>query len=212
MLARLDSCAVSDALDRLELPGATIGLRPLWPCQKIVGRAMTVLVGPKTDSRSAHHLATPAIEESDPETILLIANEGDKNISCWGDILANAACAKGVRGVIIDGACRDIDASRDIGFLVYGRSVAPVSARNRLVQYAYGAPIDFANVTARRNDYVLADGSGTIVIAAERIEEVLHIAEKLAKREALMVAAVRSGRSVVEVMHDTEFDKAMKET
>lgn len=209
-LARLDSCAVSDALDHLGLPGATIGLRPLWPCQKIVGRAMTVLVGPKTDAKPAHHLATPAIEESDPETVLLIANEGDKNISCWGDILANAACAKGVRGVIIDGACRDIDANREIGFPVYGRSVVPVSARNRLVQYSYGEPIEFAKVTARRNDYVLADGSGTIVIPAAHISEVLDIAERLAKREALMVAAVRSGRSVIEVMHDTEFDKALE--
>ncbi len=211
-LARLDSCALSDALDRLDLPGATIGLRPLWQCQKIVGRAMTVLVGPKTDSQPAHHLATPAIEESDPETVLLIANEGDKNISCWGDILANAACAKGVRGVIIDGACRDIDANRELGFPVFGRSVVPVSARNRLVQYSYGDAIDFANVTVRKDDFVLADGSGTIVISAQHIEKVLEVAEKLAKREALMVAAVRSGRSVVEVMHDKEFDKAMEAT
>jgi regulator of RNase E activity RraA len=209
-LARLDSCAVSDALDHLGLAGATIGLRPLWPCPKIVGRAMTVLVGPKTDTKPAHHLTTPAIEESDPETVLLIANEGDKNISCWGDILANAACAKGMRGVIIDGACRDIDANREIGFPVYGRSVVPVSARNRLVQYSYGEPIDFAEVTARKGDYVLADGSGTIVIPAERIDEVLNVAERLAKREALMVAAVRAGRSVVEVMHDKEFDAALE--
>ena len=209
-LARLDSCGVSDALDHLDLDGATVGLRPLWDCHKIVGRAMTVRVGPKTDARPAHHLASPAIEESDPQTILLIANEGDKNISCWGDILANAACAKGIRGVIIDGACRDIDANREIGFPVYGRGVVPVSARNRLVQYSHGEPIEFAGVSAVRGDYVIADGSGTIVIPGDRIKEVLEIAERLAKREARMLKAIRAGRSVVEIMHDRQFDSALE--
>lgn len=209
-LARLDSCGVSDALDHLGLAGATVGLRPLWDCDKIVGRAMTVQVGPKTDAKPAHHLASPAIEESDPETILLIANEGDKNVSCWGDILANAACAKGIRGVIIDGSCRDIDANRDIGFPVYGRGAVPISARNRLVQYSHGETIDFGGVSASKGDYVIADGSGTVVIPGDRIEEVLEVAERLAKREALMLKAVRAGRSVVEVMHDKEFDSALE--
>lgn len=47
-LAALDTNTVSDALDFLGLPGATFGLRPLWQCPKIVGRASTVQVGPKT--------------------------------------------------------------------------------------------------------------------------------------------------------------------
>ena len=209
-LAKLDACGLSDALDHLGIAGATVGLRPLWDCGKIYGRAITVLVGPKTDAKPAHHLVSPAIEEGDAETILLIANEGDKNVSCWGDILANAACAKGIRGVIIDGCCRDIDPNREIGFPVYGRGVVPVSARNRLVQYSHGEPINFANVTAHKGDYVLADGSGTVIVPADRIEEVLDIAERLATREAAMVAAVRSGRSVVDVMHDKEFDAVLE--
>lgn len=209
-LARLDSCGVSDALDHLGLAGATVGLRPLWDCDKIVGRTMTVLVGPKTDAKPAHHLASPAIEESDPETVLLIANVGDKNVSCWGDILANAACAKGVRGVIIDGSCRDIDANREIGFPVYGRGVVPISARNRLVQYSHGETIQFGGVAVSKGDYVIADGSGTVVIPGDRIEDVLEVAERLARREALMLKAVRAGRSVVDVMHDKEFDSALE--
>ena len=45
-LAKLDTCAVSDALDRLGLKGAVIGIRPLWPCPRIVGRAVTVKIKP----------------------------------------------------------------------------------------------------------------------------------------------------------------------
>ncbi|GKZ51131.1 hypothetical protein AbraIFM66951_005066, partial [Aspergillus brasiliensis] len=61
-LAKLDTNTVSDALDFLELKGATYGLRPLWDCPKIVGRASTVKVGPKTDAAPTTHLLPPVID------------------------------------------------------------------------------------------------------------------------------------------------------
>ena len=61
-IAALDTCAVSDALDHLGLRGATVGLRPLWACPKIAGRAVTVKVIPAGVTKPAAHLATPAIE------------------------------------------------------------------------------------------------------------------------------------------------------
>src|SRR5437016_6226662 len=59
-LNQLDTCAVSDALDQLKLPGATIGIRPQWACPKIVGRAATVKIQPAGLTRPEAHLATPA--------------------------------------------------------------------------------------------------------------------------------------------------------
>ena len=58
-------------------------------------------------------------------------------------------------------------------------------------------------------DYVIADGSGIVFVPAPRISEVLDIADRIAKKQNAMVAAVRAGRSVVEVMHDREFEKAV---
>ena len=209
-LARLDTCAVSDALDHLGLRGATTGIRPLWPCPKIVGRAVTVKVMPAGLSRSGVHLATPAIEAAQPGDVIVIDNAGRTDVSSWGDILSNAAQCKGVRGVVIDGACRDIDASREVGFPVYGRAVVPVTARGRIMQEAFNTLIQVAGVQVRPGDLVIADGSGAVFVPHERAEEVITAAERLAARQAAMVQAVRAGRSVVEVMQDAAFESALQ--
>ena len=63
-----------------------------------------------------------------------------------------------------------------------------------------GEPIRVADLVVSPGDYVIADWSGVVFIGAARAEEVIAIAETLAAREAAMAEAVRSGRSVVEVM------------
>ncbi|WP_244957563.1 RraA family protein [Alicycliphilus denitrificans] len=115
-LAALDTNTVSDALDFLGLPGATYGIRPLWDCPKIVGRAATIQVGPKPDDRPTVHLITPVIEEITTDDRILVIAGGPEGISCWGDIIANAARAKRVRGSVIDGMSRDIEGSESIGY------------------------------------------------------------------------------------------------
>jgi regulator of RNase E activity RraA len=209
-LAALDTCTVSDALDHLQLKGATIGIRPLWPCPKIAGPAVTVKIVPAGLSSSGQHLGTPAIEAAGRGDIIVIDNGGRTDVSCWGDILANAAQVRGIEGVVIDGACRDIDASRAIAFPVYGRAVVPVTARGRIIQESFNTLVQFGGVQVRPGDLVIADGSGVVFIPAERAEEVVEAAERLAARQEAMVEAVRAGRSVVEVMKDTAFEVALK--
>jgi regulator of RNase E activity RraA len=63
-----------------------------------------------------------------------------------------------------------------------------------------------AGVTVHPDDYVLADRCGTVFIAAARAEEALELGERIARRQEAMVAAVRAGRSVAEVMHDRAFE------
>ena len=205
-LARLDTNTVSDALDFLSLPGATVGLRPLWDCPKVVGRASTVQLGPKVDSAPTVHLISPVIAAIESDERVLVIAGGRDGVSCWGDILANAAKVKQVRGTVIDGFSRDIEGSESIHYPVYGRGVTMVSARNRIVQLASGMPVQVAGVTVSQDDYVIADRCGTVFVSADRIEEVLDLAERIERRQDGMVQAVRSGRSVEEVMHDKEFE------
>jgi 4-hydroxy-4-methyl-2-oxoglutarate aldolase len=202
----MDTTTVSDALDFLALPGATVGLRPLWPCPRIVGRASTVLLGPKTGSAPTVHLISPVIAAITTDERVLVIAGGIEGVSCWGDILANAAKVKGVRGTVIDGYSRDIEANEEIGYPVYGRGATMVSARNRVVQRAAGVPIQVAGVTVNEGDYLIADRCGTVFVAQDRIEAVLDLAERIARRQDGMVQAVRAGRSVEDVMHDKEFE------
>jgi 4-hydroxy-4-methyl-2-oxoglutarate aldolase len=205
-LASLDTNTVSDALDFMGLPGATFGLRPLWNCPKIVGRASTIQLGPKTGTAPTVHLISPVIASVTTDDRVLVITGGTEGISCWGDILANAAKMKGIRGSVIDGMSRDIEGSESIDYPVYGRGLTMISARNRLVQIASGTPIVVAGVTVHEDDYVIADRCGTVFVSATKIAEVLALAQRIASRQDGMVQAVRAGQSVEDVMHDKKFE------
>jgi regulator of RNase E activity RraA len=131
---------------------------------------------------------------------------GIDGISCWGDILANAAKQKNIQATLIDGFSRDIEANEDINYPVYGRGVTMISARNRVIQYDSGKPIQFAGVNVNEDDYVIADRCGVVIIALDQIDAVLELAERIKARQDGMVEAVKTGRSVEDVMHDKEFE------
>lgn len=214
-LAKLDTCAVSDALDRLGLRGATCGVRPLWPCARIVGRAVTVRIKPAGLEKPKHHLGTEPIQAARPGDIIVIDSGGRADVSAWGGLLSLAAKAKGLSGVVIDGACRDIDESREVGFPVYARAVVPMTARGRVVQESFNREIQFAGVQVHSGDLVIADGSGIVFIAREKEQEVIQEAEAVARQEARMAEGIRQGLSVVEVLeklgYESMLDKGKKE-
>jgi regulator of RNase E activity RraA len=205
-LLALDTNTISDALDFLGIKGATFSIRPLWDCKKIVGKASTIKLGPKQNENPTVHLISPVIDAIDSENRILVISGGTQGVSCWGDILANAAKQKNINGTVIDGCSRDIDGSQDIGYPLYGRDITMISARNRIVQVDSGCSIEFAGVTVNEDDYVIADRCGTVFITANKIQAVLDLAEKIEKRQAKMLDAVRSGKSVAQVMHDKEFE------
>jgi regulator of RNase E activity RraA len=158
----------------------------------------------RTYNKPYQNLSVQAMPPTN-DRVLVVAG-GLDGISCWGDILANASVAKQVRGTVIDGLSRDIDGSAGVNYPVYGRGVTMISARNRVIQIDSGKPVQMAGVTVNQDDYVIADRCGTVFVPAARIEEVLDLGERITKRQDAMVAAVRAGRSVAEVMHDKEFD------
>lgn len=205
-LSALDTNTVSDALDFLGMPGATFGLLPLWNCPKITGRASTVQLGAKQDAAPTAHLISPVVARIDTDDRVLVIAGGAQGISCWGDILANAARMKGIRGSVLDGCSRDIKGSEAIGYPLYGRGVTMISARNRLVQVDAGCAVSMAGVTVKEGDYVMADECGTVFVAAEVIDKVLELAERIDRRQAAMVDAIRAGCSVERVMHDSQFE------
>jgi regulator of RNase E activity RraA len=212
-LRGLDSCAVSDSLDTLGLPGATTGIGPLWPVREpVVGRARTVAAGPRQADRPAQHIAAAAIEAAGPGDVLVIANGGRLDVSCFGGILTLAATRRGIAGVVIDGACRDIAESEEMTFPVFGRAVVPVSARGRIVQLAMEEPVAFAGVTVNPGDFVLADRNGVVFVPEAALDRVLDLAERIVARESAMAEAVRAGQPVTEVMHDSRFPAAEETT
>ena len=138
-LRALDACAVSDALDTLGLPGAVTGIRPLWPVGRVVaGRARTVQAGAEAEPARPARTSRARDRGRRQGDVLVIANGGRTDVSCFGGILTQAAVKRGMAGVAIDGACRDIAESEELDLPIFGRAVVPVSARGRIVQIGDG--------------------------------------------------------------------------
>ena len=208
-LSKLDTCAVSDALDRLSLKGASFGVRPLWPCPRIVGRAVTVKIKPPGLEKPKQHLGSAAIQAARPGDIIVIDSGGRPDVSAWGGLLSLASKTKGLSGVVIDGACRDIDESREVGFPVFARAVVPMTARGRVVQDSFNQEIQFAGVQVHPGDLVIADGSGVVFIPREKEQEVIKEAEAVAQQEARMAEGIRQGLSVVEVLERLGYESML---
>jgi regulator of RNase E activity RraA len=199
-LRRLDSCALSDAMDRLGLVGAVSGLEPRSVRQRIAGRVRTVCLGPATGAPASRHLCTTAIEEADAGDVIVVEQRTGIEAAGWGGILSIGARTKGLSGVIVDGPARDIDEAIELGFPVFARSVTARTARGRIVEVATGAPIKVGEITVAPGDYVLADSSCAVFVKAADVERVVAEAERIAAREGAMAKAAREGQPIGTVM------------
>jgi 4-hydroxy-4-methyl-2-oxoglutarate aldolase len=174
-----------------------------------VGRCVTVKIKPAGLEKSKQHLCTSAIAAASPADVIVVDNGGRVDVAAWGGLLSLAAKVKQVRGVIVDGACRDIDESRELGFPVYGRAAVQVTARGRIMQQSFNEEIQFAGAQVHPGDLVIADASGVVFIPRAREADVIAQAEALAGREAAMADAIRQGRSVLEVMESMGYESML---
>lgn len=208
---KLSSTNVSDALDAMGLKGATYGIRPMWHTMgKVIGPVVTVKLTAAGLTKGKHHLGIWAIEAADSGDVILIDNGGRLDTSCWGGILANGAQIKGVSGVVIDGAMRDLDDCIEIGFAVYARGTVVATARGRIMEESTNVMVQFGGVQVRPGDIAFGDRSGVVVVPQEKIEEVLEKAEELFEKEEAMIAALRSGKPALQVDAEFNYEKMLK--
>ena len=201
-LARLDACAVSDALDQLGLPPSVTGLAPRAAKRRISGQVITVKLaaGKPPEGTTPRHLCTTAIDRAEPGQVIVVEQRTGIECAGWGGILSNAARGRGVSGVIVEGLARDVDEAAEIGFPVYARGSTARTARGRIYETSTGEPISVGELTVATGDWVVADGSGAAFVPAARIADVLAAAERIALREAGMTKAVLAGHPVSTVM------------
>lgn len=191
--AAMNSATVSDALELCGLPPGQGGLRPMWGRPTIAGFAVTAELEPIEEARGGAHILTDTVEQSGANDVIVIANNGRTDVSSWGGILSMGAVARSIRGVITDGACRDIDQAREIGFPVFARAQVPVTARDRLQQKSTGVPVRVGAVLVEPGDVVLADEGGLVVVPRRRAVQVADAAQRLVEREAQIENEVHAG-------------------
>ena len=208
---KLSTTNVADAMDALGLRGATYGIRPMWHTMgKVLGPVVTVRLTAAGLTKGKHHLGIKAIEAANPGDVILIDNGGRLDTSCWGGILANGAKLKGVNGLVVDGAVRDLDDCIEAGFNVYARGTVVATARGRIMEESTNCMVQFCGVQVRPGDIAFGDKSGVVIVPQERIDDVINKAEQLFNKEEAMVAAMKSGKSAMEVDSEFNYEKMLK--
>jgi regulator of RNase E activity RraA len=200
----LDVCAISDALDALELPGAVAGILPIWEGARVAGRVITMTVASAPGQRAERHLGAAAIDRARPGEVIVVhqqrAADGALASAAWGGLLARAAQLHGIGGVVIDGACRDVDEIRELGLPVSARAVLPFTARRRCIESTVGADVVVDGVRVATGDVVVADATGTVFVRAADLDVVLARARRLLAREQLMIDDLTAGAAASAVL------------
>ncbi|GAA4617054.1 DUF1932 domain-containing protein [Saccharopolyspora hordei] len=176
---------IGDARDRMGvLDGA---IRSLWKGARLVGRARTVWV------RSGDNLAVHrAVAAAEPGDVLVVNGQGDTSRALIGELIAERAKARGVVGMIIDGAARDVVELERIGFGVWARGVSAAGP------YKHGpgqidVPVAVGGVVARPGDVVVADDDGVVVVPAAEAVAGLLGGRAVEADEAQRRAAILAG-------------------
>jgi regulator of RNase E activity RraA len=188
----------SDALDECRIAGVVPGstLRPTDPAARLVGQALTVL-NQKREAAAMNKSGLGEIEAhnlAEPGDVLVV--QGIMNISSMGGISAEVGKRQGEAGAIVDGAVRDIDHSRRIGYPIWCSSVSPITGKWRIQTVAINRPVSIAGVAVSPGDLVIADEVGVCFVPFERAAEVLAVAQRLARREEERLAKLASGMAL----------------
>jgi len=197
----------SDAMDELGIVGAVPAslLKPTDPMARLVGRALTVMnVAARVSVTDAVARGVSGLAEieahnlAEPGDVLVL--QGVDGISNMGSISASIGRRQGELGAIVDGAVRDIDHSRGIGYAIWSRGVSPVTGKWRIETIAVNTPVTICGVRVTPGDLVLADEVGVCFIPRERAGEVLARAQRIAANEETRQAKIASGAPVAELL------------
>jgi regulator of RNase E activity RraA len=195
-LTALDTCALSDALDRLGIDGQALGLHAVDRSFRLVGRAFTVRMLPRGLSGKS---VGDYIDDVAAGDTVVIDNGGRLDATVWGDILTTVAHRDGVAGTVIDGVCRDIGRSLELGYPIFSRSSTMRTGKDRVAAEAYGQPVQLAGIRVEPGDWLVGDTDGVVVVPAVRADQVIAAAEEIAAVEDGIRAAVARGGRLVDI-------------
>jgi len=196
--SKVSSPNVTDAQHK---KGAMKGILPRTGRDiRMVGRALTV----QTVNGDWAKPVEAIDRASKGDVIVIDACGGD--IGVWGELASWSCKTKGVAGVVIDGAARDIDAIMDIGFPCFSRHVAS-NAGEPKGYGGIGHEIVCGGVTVRTGDWVIGDESGVVVVPQEHALEVANRAVDVMERENRLREEIQRGGTLSSVMKLEKWEK-----
>lgn len=192
----LDTPGVSDAMDRLGLPGQCLDIAPLDNYRKtVVGPAFTVkYVSASTPPGTVGDF----IDDVQPGDVVVIDNDGRTDCTVWGDIMTQYAGARGIAATVIDGVCRDVMKALGDGYPLFTRGRFMRTGKDRVQVESVNTPVSVGTARVCARDIVVADANGVVVIPRARAQEVAELARKIEEVESKIRDSIASGKTLGE--------------
>ena len=188
---------ISDAMHKT---GAMKGIRPVKLGFHMVGRALTVST---IDGDWAKPIE--AIDKAEKGTVIVVDVKGGET-AIWGELATWSAKLKGIAGVVIDGAVRDLDDIVKIDFPIFCRHISPNAGEPKGFG-EIGAEITCGGQIVRTGDWVIGDDSGVVVVPQEIAQEIANRALDVKEHENRIREEIKKGGSLGTVVKVKKWEK-----
>lgn len=197
LLWQVSTPNISDAMHR---KGVMRDIKPVVGGVKMVGRAVTVQTFEGDWAKPVE-----AIDIAQKGDVIVIYN-GSKYVAPWGELATHSCRNKGIAGVVIDGAVRDIEDIRAMKFPVFASAVVPNAGEPK----GFGeinAEIKCGGLTVKPGDYIVGDDNGVVVIPKERAYEIARRAMEVKKNEDRVREEIKRGKTLSQVVELYKWEK-----
>jgi regulator of RNase E activity RraA len=192
----LDTPGVSDALDKLGLPGQCLGVAPLDNYSKvIVGPAFTVQY---VSASVPPGTVGDFIEDVAPGDVVVIDNGGRTDCTVWGDIMTQYAGTRQIAATVIDGVCRDVNKALGDGYPIFSKGRFMRTGKDRVQVQSVNQPVSIGTARVCARDIVVADANGVVIVPRTRAAEVAACARQIESIEADIRALITQGKTLKE--------------
>jgi regulator of RNase E activity RraA len=194
LFAGLDTPGVSDAMDKLGLPGQCLGIAPLDNYkQVVVGPAFTVkYVSASTPPGTVGDFIDDVAEGD----VVVIDNGGRTDCTVWGDIMTQYAGIRKIGATVIDGVCRDVSKALGDGYPLFTKGRFMRTGKDRVEVESVNTPVSIGTARVVARDIVVADANGVVVVPRARARDVAELARKIEGVETEIRAQIAQGKTL----------------
>jgi regulator of RNase E activity RraA len=186
-LARYPASLIGDAQQRMGV--MTGAIRLVTPGLRMAGTVLPI------HAREGDNLAIHrAVDDARPGDVLVINANGDTSRAVFGDILGEICVAKGIAGVVIDGATRDVDELTAMKLPVFATAVTPAGPWKN-GPGTIGYPVACGHVVCHPGDAVVGDSDGVVVVPQNELSTVIRATESQDSKEDAIRVDVRRALS-----------------
>jgi len=188
---------ISDAMHRT---GDLEGLRMITPNVKLIGPALTVRTYPGDWAKPVE-----AIDKAEKGQVLVI-DVGGVGPAVWGELATHSAIQKGLGGVVIYGAIRDVPEIVKLRFPAYAKIITPTAGEPKGFG-EIGVPIRMGKVRVFTGDWIVGDEDGVVVIPKDKAVEIANRAMDVLERENRIREEIKEGGTLSSVMELLRWEK-----